>query len=165
MRPPGVLFAAFLFLASACGLEDLVPPQQAEEPLESGEVRLSWEGPSDAALAAPVYINGEGPFTFVLDTGATNTCVHRDLAERLQLEEREGESGVAAGVGGLERVHFVTIDTLSVGNAQMIGMTACVISLDEIRAIGVEVDGLLGLSFLRQRSLIIDFDRMTLAIN
>jgi clan AA aspartic protease (TIGR02281 family) len=149
----------------SCGLEDLVPPQIAEEPIESGEVRLSWKGPGDAVLAAPVYINGQGPFHFLLDTGATNTCLHRDLADRLQLEARPGESGVAAGVGGMERIHFVTIDTLAVGDAAVAGMTACVISLDEVRAIGVEADGLLGLNFLRQRSLTIDFDRMTLAIN
>ncbi|MDB5422770.1 MAG: hypothetical protein JWQ29_186, partial [Phenylobacterium sp.] len=36
-------------------------------------------------MLAPVSINGQGPFQFLMDTGANVSCVSRALADRLEL--------------------------------------------------------------------------------
>jgi predicted aspartyl protease len=46
--------------------------------------------PNDAAIMVQVKINGQGPYDFVLDTGATFTCLDNDLADQLKLPRVEG---------------------------------------------------------------------------
>ncbi|HEU0076709.1 MAG TPA: hypothetical protein VFQ76_03610 [Longimicrobiaceae bacterium] len=40
-----------------------------------------------AAIIVPVFVNGVGPFDFVLDTGATFTCLEPMLSRRLTPQE------------------------------------------------------------------------------
>jgi predicted aspartyl protease len=50
-------------------------------------------------LLIPVTVNGQGPFLFVLDTGATRTMLDRGLADRLQLQSEGHRPG--QGTGGI----------------------------------------------------------------
>jgi|GEM_PF-3917599 len=56
---------------AAC--QEDVRPTVSSAPVDSvaGEVEFALAGPGGAALLVPVFVNGEGPFDFVLDTGAT----------------------------------------------------------------------------------------------
>jgi predicted aspartyl protease len=36
-------------------------------------------------MLAPVTINGQGPFQFMIDTGANTSCISHELADRLML--------------------------------------------------------------------------------
>jgi predicted aspartyl protease len=58
----------------------------------------------------PVNVNGHGPFTFVLDTGASLTTVGKKLAENLSLETREGSKTEARGVGGGIPVKYADVE-------------------------------------------------------
>lgn len=145
-----------LFLACDVG----VRPEGAEAPADSaaGEVAFELVGPNDAALVVPVTINGQGPFRFVLDTGATLTCVDDALAGRLELPDAAG-AAFGAGVGGQGRVRIVEIDSIAVGAASAHGVTACALDLSGMQQAGVEVDGLLGLNFLQSFRVTLDFER------
>ena len=46
----------------------------------------------------PVMINGKGPYTFVLDTGASVTMISKSLVEELGIQTYEGEKKKARGV-------------------------------------------------------------------
>ena len=122
-------------------------------------------GPGGAAVVVPVHIDGRGPYDLILDTGATLTCVDSSLANELALRERVGTIGAAIGVGGGGRVKIVTIDSLRVGEARAKELTACVMDLGALRAIGTEVRGLLGLNFLRNFRLTIDFPGSSLYLS
>lgn len=136
-------------------------PARVEAPADTGagEVGFELAGPGGAALIVPVHLNGEGPFDFVLDTGATLTCVDQALAERLELPERRGQIGMGAGVEGTGRVRLVGIDSLRVGDTRAHDLGACTLDLAHIEMIGVEVDGLLGLNFLQEFRVTLDFQR------
>lgn len=126
----------------------------------SGEVVFS----GTAAMVVPVHINGDGPLQFALDTGSTLTCVDHRVAERLQLPEQPGMQGVTAGASGVGEIRVVMLDSLRVGGASMRELSACVVELAHARQVGVEIDGLLGLNFLRAYRVGIDFNRRVLSL-
>lgn len=167
-----LLIFVFVFTAGLLGCIVEMPPE-ATAPAETkpGEVSFELVGPSDSAILVPVHIrsqrpeNGEGsegPFNFVLDTGATLTCIDSDLARRLDLPERFGIVGKGVGIGGAGRVGLVEIDVLEVGSASAEALTACTLSLSAMREAGLDVQGLLGLNFLRAFRVTIDFQRRAL---
>jgi predicted aspartyl protease len=136
-------------------------PARVEAPADSaaGEVDFDLAGPSGVALVVPVRINGAGPFPFVLDTGATLTCLDQALADSLALPAARGAVGFGAGVGGQGRVAIVTVDSLSLGAASAYDLSACTIDLAGIQDVGVDARGLVGLNFLRSFRVTLDFER------
>src|SRR5256714_14669269 len=109
------VFALLLCAAASC-----TPPNQVGQPSETspGEVHFEMASPNDAAIIVPVKINGKGPYKFVLDTGATFTCIDTKLVEELKLPEWKGQFGVAVITPGEGNVRLVSIDTLEVGDAK-----------------------------------------------
>jgi hypothetical protein len=156
----GTLWALFV----ACGD---VSPSRVEVPPDSaaGEIAFGWEGPDQAALVVPVHINGEGPYSFVLDTGATFTCVTETLSTELDLPEPRGQVGIGAGIGGGGRLRIIHIDSLRVGAVRADDLRACAIDLSAVQALGIEADGLLGLNFLREFRVTLDFQRGVLGLH
>lgn len=142
--------------------EDAGDTPAAEMPADSAAGEIPFDG--TAAMVVPVHVNGEGPFHFALDTGATLTCVDRRLAAEMELPESRGLPGVTAGVAGIGEIRVVTLDSLRVGGAAMRELRACVLDLAHARQVGVEIDGLLGLNFLRAYRVGIDFDRRVLTL-
>lgn len=131
-------------------------------PVDSAAGEVAFSG--GAAMLVPVHVNGDGPLQFALDTGSTLTCVDGSVADRLELPERLGMRGVTAGAAGVGRMRVVLIDSLRVGGVAMRELDACVVDLGHAREVGVEIDGLIGLNFLRAYRVGIDFDRGVLSL-
>jgi hypothetical protein len=84
--------ACFLLLA-ACAIP--AASDLAGHPKRGRAIFVSfWRPPNGAAILVPVKINGQGPYTFVLDTGATFTCIDQKLVDQLKLPETRGQIGV-----------------------------------------------------------------------
>lgn len=157
--------AALLLLGSAAACETGAPARvQAPADSTAGEIAFDLAGPGDAAIIVPVFINGQGPFRFVLDTGATFTCLDPALSRRLALPERRGSLGVGAGIGGAGPVRLVRIDSLRLGGAGAEDLTACEVDLGHTAQVGIELDGLLGLNFLKPFRVTLDFEREVLTL-
>lgn len=141
-------------------------PARTEAPVdaEAGEIAFEWAGTQRAGILLPVYINGTGPHSFLLDTGATLTCVDEALAAELELPEPPGQIGIGAGIGGAGRMRLVRMDSLRVGETRAESLPACAVDLGAARSIGVEFDGLLGLNFLRAFHMTLDFERNVLIL-
>lgn len=155
--------ALLLALLPAC---QPTGPSRVDAPADTaaGEIPFRLAGPTDAAIVLPVRLNGQGPYDFVLDTGATLTCVNRSLADSLRLPEREGMRGFGAGVATQGRVRLVGIDSLRVGGAAAFDLVGCVLDLEGMQSIGLKVDGLLGLNFLKPFRVALDFQREVLTL-
>ena len=67
--------------------------------------------PSGAAVLVPVQINGRPAIDFVLDTGATLSCVDVSLARELQLPEDDAIGGIAVGAMNVGRLQTVRVDS------------------------------------------------------
>jgi predicted aspartyl protease len=147
-----------LLTVAACPAVDT--PERVEIAAGAGETGVAFElrGPGGAALMVPVYVNGSGPYAFVLDTGATMTCIDGELSGRLGLPEAGGRVGVGMGLGQEPgALELVSIDSLRVGGATVIGLTGCALDLERFGAMGLEVEGLLGLNYLREFRVTLDF--------
>lgn len=92
-----------------------------------------------------------------MDTGATLTCVDDSLARELALPERRGTIGIGATVTGMGRLRLLGVDSLRVGGARAEDLMVCSLDLQALRAVGANVRGLLGLNFLKNFKVSIDF--------
>jgi predicted aspartyl protease len=151
---------ALLALIAAAACTDLAPAR-VDVPVDSaaGEVAFTLAGPGGAALIVPVHINGRGPYDFVLDTGATVTCLNEALSNELALERVRGVVGTAAGVSGQGRLQLVNVDSLRIGHAAAHDLHACVVDLQHLEGAGLDIDGLVGLNVMTNFRITLDFQR------
>src|SRR6266542_6790374 len=129
-----------------------------------GEVTFELAAPNDAAIIVPVKINGHGPFKFVLDTGATFTCIDQKLVSELKLPNWRGQFGVGVITPTEGNVKLVIVNTLEVGNVKATDLKACTIDFRQMQTSGLNVDGLVGLNFLKSFRMIIDFKKKILRL-
>jgi predicted aspartyl protease len=108
-------------------------------------------------LTIPVMVNGQGPFDFVIDTGADRTVISAELAERLGLPEA-GKARLHA-MGGSANVNIVKIG--SVGFSNVISRNVRAAALPQ-RNIGA--DGLLGIDSLKGQRIVMDFPAGTMRV-
>jgi predicted aspartyl protease len=132
------------------------PPAGRADP-GPGEVAFELSGPGGAALVVPVTVNGQGPYPFVLDTGATVTCVDAALAKELDLPERHGVVGLGGGVRGVGQMQVLSIDSVELGDARVTGLIGCAVDLAPMQTAGLDIQGLLGLNFLKHYRVTLDF--------
>lgn len=164
VRPLAFFILVFCLLALGCGFPSTVSPGSPSE-TAPGEVSFKLAGPNEAALIVPVKINGKGPYDFVLDTGATFTCVDRTLADELKLPDWSGPLGTVVITGGEGQMGFVKIDMLEVGGtARASELVACKLDLSRMQPPGFGIKGLVGLNFLKSYRVTIDFERNTLRL-
>src|SRR5438874_12778662 len=130
-----------------------------------GEVNFELAPPNDAAIIVPVKINGHGPYDFVLDTGATFTCIDQKLVNELKLPESRDQFGVGVLTPIEGAVKLVNIDTLEVGNVKATQMKACAIEFSRLQTDGLDAHGLVGLNFLKSFRMTIDFKKQVLHLD
>lgn len=136
-----------------------MPPDSA-----AGEVPFHLAGPSATAIVVPAVLNGRDSVSLILDTGATLTCLDDSIARDLKLPERIGVIGARITVGGGGRMRLVKLDSIRVGAASATDLTACAIDLSNVRRVSPKVRGLLGLNFLRNFRVTLDFERDVLRL-
>ncbi len=164
MKLAASIFALSALAFGAC--EGAMPSRvvvQADS--AAGQVPLRVAGRGGAVLMVAAYINGSGPYNLVLDTGATLTCIDERLARQLRLPRKRGAVGVGAGAVGSGRVPLVQVDSVRLGATTVRNMTACVLDLSHLRDLGAGgVSGLLGLNFLTEFHVTLDFDNRLLTL-
>jgi predicted aspartyl protease len=140
-------------LASALALAFPLPFGQ---PVEPGD-RISPEGEivdldEDRAkrMTVPVSIEGKGPFSFVIDTGAERTVISRRIADWLALEGEEPARLMS--IAGTSMVDMVYVPRLTLGEKSYDGLISPVLAARHIGA-----DGMLGLDGLQDQRILFDF--------
>jgi clan AA aspartic protease (TIGR02281 family) len=108
-------------------------------------------------VLVPVSIDGSEPLVFVLDTGAGRTVVTPELVEKLGLEEERAEREVIRGIHGETENAVVNIQSIAVGEWHVADIQAIVLNLDHITRGNWHVDGILGMDFLTQFDVRLDF--------
>lgn len=133
------------------------PAAPSAEPADDQPTQIGATKDKFEHLLAPVDINGEGPFNFILDTGANVSCVSRTLADRLMLAAA-GTTAVHTMVGVRDRPS-VMIKTLTVGQRHRRDVKA-----PALPAFGGQVDGLLGVDWLGGQKLVLDMRQKKIEI-
>jgi hypothetical protein len=109
---------------------------------------------------APVLINGRGPFRLVLDTGASHSAVTALVALALGIPPDDSTSVMLRGVTGAATVPTIHVDTLSVGELDMIATVLPIVP----DAMG-GAEGVLGYEGLANKRIYIDFRHDKIAIS
>jgi len=108
-------------------------------------------------MTVEVFINGQGPFAFVVDTGADRSALSIPLAERLGLVP--GAKVLLHGVGGSAITPTAKVALMVAGDSHMKDAELPVLPAERLG-----VDGLLGVDMLDKRNVIMDFRRRRLEV-
>jgi predicted aspartyl protease len=109
-------------------------------------------------MTVPVMINGQGPFQFMIDTGAEASVLSNALADRLQLNDRA--TATLVGMASERQVQTAMIDEISFGRGTHRDATAALVEGDNIGG----ADGILGLDTLQDRRILIDFENRLMEV-
>jgi predicted aspartyl protease len=104
-------------------------------------------------IMAPVMINGQGPFRFIVDTGASRSAVSPQLVARLGLTASLDDSLTVQGVTGADVVPSVMIETLQAGDIVLANRRMPVIAPH----VFANADGILGVEGFDQMRITVDF--------
>jgi predicted aspartyl protease len=102
-----------------------------------------------------VRVNGKGPYTFFVDTGATLTVVGAPLARTLHLPKLDAPvRGLGAGGRFSARASYATI---SLGEVRQDRVVVGIVDLAQIRSAVGPVDGVIGYNFLKPYRVVFDY--------
>ena len=108
-------------------------------------------------LFIDVSVNEQGPFRFLVDSGADRSAIGAALADRLGLPA--GGPVRLQGMAGMATVRTVVIDRLSLGTSVMAGIRAPVLAERDLGA-----QGLIGIDALADQRLLLDFEARTITV-
>jgi len=106
-------------------------------------------------VVAPVFVNGQGPYRFIVDTGANRSTLSPGLARALGIDMRGAPRVLVHGVTGAEQAPFARIGEMRVGAVARQGVDMPVIA----NRIYASADGIMGADHISGGRLVIDFRR------
>lgn len=145
----GATIGAGLCGVSAAAAQDATPDEEAQR------IRLLTN--LFTRIGAAVFINGHGPFTFVVDTGAGVTSIADGLADRLLL--RPMAPVMVHGITEARITRSVAVDRLQLGGLGFRDLTCPVFPAAQLGA-----DGLIGLDVLGRFRLKFDVARRSASL-
>ncbi len=132
-------------------------PETAPPAAQPDAIQLAL-GETSARLTVPVAIVRQGPYNFIIDTGAERTVVSRELAGRLGLAA--GAEVMVTSMTGRSRVGTVIVPDLAI---ESIGTSHHIVA-PAFDAANIGAAGLLGIDTLRDHQVTIDFDTGIMAV-
>ena len=133
-------------LAAAAAPE---PPVTTPPPTSTSEAIASQTDAADR-LTVKVRVNGQGPFPFVVDTGAERSTLASDLAAMLMLPP--GSPIIVHGVAGALTAPSALVGELAVGARRLREVELPLLQRNDIGAAGV-----LGIDILQGQRVELDF--------
>ena len=122
----------------------------------SARVKFRLAGGDQPLILLPVEVNGEGPFEFVLDTGAGTSLLSSELGRKLGVQIIRSKEGQSAG--GAVSVSLAKVNSLGVASAKLDDVDVGLVDLSHIgKAVGAKIDGDLGYNFLKHFRITLDY--------
>ena len=109
---------------------------------------LPYEIRGNRGIVVEARVNGQGPFTFTLDTAASISVVFDDLSSKLGLEPVSGDVIMIHGLVASGEFPLLNIDHMSVGDE--IWDDPVIASMPRETFARTGIDGILGVDFLQR---------------
>jgi hypothetical protein len=152
----GLAAAAALGGARAFGAPTVGTRLPSSEDIYEPPTNLATIADLYRRMTAPLRVAGEGPFAFVVDTGANQSVISQDLAARLGLAQ--GEPSLLNGVAGVQMAP-TALASLAIGRR-----TARPATFFVLPGAAIGGDGMLGVDGLADQVLTLDFRNRRLRI-
>jgi len=126
-------------------------------PVAMAEVPLTW-GPT-GHVTAPVVVNGEGPYPFVIDTAADESAVYNWFATAHAMPN--GRSSEISGATGTQTETTTRLDSLSLDGQEIRNLEA---GTAPDRADGARLAGIVGVDLMTGHLAVLDLGCDTVAL-
>lgn len=110
-----------------------------------------------ARMTVPVSLGGQGPYPFIVDTGAERTVIARELANTLQLQA--GTPARVHSMTEVSNISTVVIPRLEMGRKSVSGIHAPALARLHLGA-----EGLLGVDSLQSQRILFDFGKKEMTL-
>jgi predicted aspartyl protease len=107
---------------------------------------------------APVYINGQGPFRLVVDTGATGSAIVQSVATRIGAQVSQARLRLT-GATGVSIVPAIRIESMEVGDLLLADRNVAI-----VEDVFGGAEGVLGADGFRDKRIVIDFRNDAISI-
>lgn len=97
-------------------------------------------------IIVEAQVNGQGPFSFALDSGASISAVFDDLSDKAELEPIPDKNVLVHGIGAAERLPLLNITSIQVGRE--LWDKPRIVLLPDKADMGDAIHGILGVDFL-----------------
>ncbi len=150
----GFVFILLIILSIGWGIK----PQKMSK-------RASFN-PDTLLIFVNVKLDNEGPFTFIIDTGAMASLIDKSLAERFSQKAKDEFRGMAVGFGEEKKLESedslkitrLNFKTIQIGELVHKDFKPFVMDISHIsNAIGSSVDGVIGFDLLSSYKLFINY--------
>ena len=131
---------------------------QAPPPAVPGIEVLDIDHEKYERMTVPVTIQGQGPYDFLIDTGAQATVLSRALADELTLHDRD--TATLVGMASTKRVETTPIEEFTLGSRSFYIRQAPIVEGENIGG----ADGILGLDSLQNQRVLLDFHRRQISV-
>lgn len=121
---------------------------------ESKDNTIHFQSPHRYMIVVPVRVNGTGPYSFLLDTGATSSAVDPQLSTSLHLSTAQGVK--LASWESTVDARRALVQSLSLGPIDSGPLTVLVQPLSEFKAFDPHLRGVLGQDVLLCSNYLID---------
>lgn len=122
---------------------------------QAEDVRFKDDGAE--RMTVPVVLSGQGPYRFLVDTGADRTALSTEVADRLKLVR--GQSARLHSVAGMQEVATADIPSLQLTSKAIRVANAPLLSEFHMGA-----DGILGVDSLKAQRVMFDFKNQTMSV-
>lgn len=134
-----------------------------EVPCPGNVVPVRYHSLGHSQIGVPVWINGSGPYEFLVDTGAQLTVVEPSLAAELRL--RAGDTLGVISVTHSAKAASAVAERVEVGSVAVRGPLMAVEDLGRLRTLYPNVRGKIGESFLAHFDVLIDYSHKILCLD
>lgn len=122
----------------------------------NSKTKFRLAGGAQPLILLPVHVNDQGPFEFILDTGAGTSLLSSELAKRLAVKIIGSKEGQSAG--GKVAVSLAKVGSVAVGETKLGEVDVGIVDLAHIgRTVGAKIDGDLGYNFLKHFRVTINY--------
>lgn len=134
-----------------------LPPAEIDNTLIIGGESIDAKK-ARTRLTVAVQVNGQGPYRFLVDSGADTSVVGQRIAASLRLPS--GTRTMLNGITESRRVDRVLVDELRLGRTAVSGLQLPVLEEGDIGA-----EGMIGLDALVEQRLMLDFEKKIITVD
>jgi len=109
-------------------------------------------------VTVPVTVEGQGPYRFMIDTGAQATVLSRELADQIGVADRK--TATLVGMSSRAQTEVAPVMELGLGSRLFYIETVPLVAQDNIGS----ADGILGIDSLQEQRVLLDFKARTFSV-